>query len=107
MQITDTPWGTPQTIDVIAPGIAFVTTASHGGYFLAPAQNEQVPLHWREISFKGLALAGWYEEDADWSMVAIIHPYAFIPEEIRIARATAEHWLDKKLYRGAISGLDV
>ena len=106
MQIRSTPWGAPQTIDDIGRGVCFVTTASHGGYFVPPAANAQIPAHWRAISFNGQACKGWYEEDCDWSMVALALPDLFSPEEISIARATFKHCHEPKLYRGAgeISG---
>ncbi len=31
----ETPWGTAQQVKAIAPGIAWCSTASHGGYWLS------------------------------------------------------------------------
>jgi hypothetical protein len=64
-----TPWGEPQTTEILAPGIVLFTTASHGGIWLSPERNAQVPLKLKRGSFCGNGLAGWYEEDCDAAIV--------------------------------------
>jgi hypothetical protein len=107
-EITTSPWGAPQTVDWLTGDkpftIAFVSTASHGGYYVAPSELHRIPLAWREASFNKLGMQGWFEEDCDWVMVALIFTSCFIPQEIAIARRTAEIWLAPKLYRGALEG---
>lgn len=58
-------WGVIQHAEHIAPGIAFVSTAGHGGIKLDRARNAQVPDYMRR---KG----GWYEEDCDYAIPVII-----------------------------------
>jgi hypothetical protein len=88
MKITkrsSTPWGLPQTISEIAPGIADITTGSHGGYYLSPEINQLVHAAWRDAS-------GFYEEDCQWAVVAITFPESFTPEKVAIAHRTAKNW---------------
>ena len=35
--IDHSPWGRPDHVETIAPGLSFVSTPSHGGYFVADA----------------------------------------------------------------------
>lgn len=58
-----TPWGKADYVRYVAPGIAVVSTPSHGGVKLDRARNALVHEAWRG---KG----GWYEEDL-WANVPI------------------------------------
>jgi hypothetical protein len=78
-----TPWGNSQTIKEIAPGIIRVTTASHGGYHLTPERLAQMPEAQRETAY---STNGWFEEDVDWSLVAVNFPEAFHPDEVKAAK---------------------
>ena len=70
----DSPWGPSQTVANYAPGIDFITTASHGGFRLSPERNAEMPASWRAAAFNGLGERGWYEEDYDWALVACHFP---------------------------------
>jgi Domain of unknown function (DUF7007) len=86
----NTPWGASQAITDIGGGILFVTTASHGGYYVPPAFNRLVPIAWRDASFNAQGRFGWYEEDCDWCLVALTFPTTFpVP-----AAAHARHMFD-------------
>lgn len=65
-----TPWGSSQSVETVAPGIQFVSTAGHGGFKLSPALNRKVPNYMRSED-------GWYEEDTEWAIVATVFPEAF------------------------------
>ncbi|WLA44038.1 hypothetical protein QNJ95_22445 [Bradyrhizobium elkanii] len=89
------PWGAIQDKRELAPGIWSVSTAGHGGIKLSRERNAAVPKYMR-------AEAGWYEEDCQWSIAAMIHPIAFQriikiegkPDrsEYDIAVETFRHW---------------
>ncbi len=96
-RITSTPWGAPQDIEQIAPGICFVSTASHGGYYLDAIRNACVPLAWRRASFNGHAITGWYEEDCDACMVPLAFPEAFPAAALPRAQQCFDHWIAPKL----------
>lgn len=73
----DTPWGTAQEVEIIADGIVFISTASHGGYWLSPERNKKVPRSLREKTFVQNGLNGWYEEDCDAEIVRAVFPEFF------------------------------
>lgn len=62
-----TPWGEAQEVEHVAPGIAIVSTAGHGGVKLSAARNREVPAPLRRA-------AGWYEEDCEFHIVARTFP---------------------------------
>lgn len=71
-----TPWGMSDGYEVIADGITFYTTPSHGGIHLSPERIAQLP--------KGLSNflnnRAWWEEDVDWAV-----PYWWFRHDIRKA----------------------
>lgn len=79
MAITETPWGRPDWQREIAHGVTVVATPSHGGYYLDSLANALVPAPIRIAS-------GWYEEDCDWSRVALAFPALFPPDALPLAR---------------------
>ena len=68
------PWGSPDEIRIIADGIWFVGTPSHGGFWLSPERNALVPVAWREATWAKMGLQGWYEEDQDAWLVVLTFP---------------------------------
>ena len=83
--VTPTPWGPAQTVATIAEGITSVTTASHGGILLSEERQAAMPAH---LAGRNIYGGGrWYEEDCEWSLVAVAFPEAF-PDEQDEARAT-------------------
>ena len=95
-KITSTPWGPPQTVEVIAHGIFAVTTASHGGIRLSPERNAEVPVYFQTASFNRLGETGWYEEDCDWVIPALVFPAEFTAKQgahvVALARQIAVRW---------------
>lgn len=80
-----TPWGTAQTVNKLAAGIAEVTTAGHGGIHLAAAHNAKVHEAWR---VKG----GWYEEDSEWAIVGVTYPHLFTETRRVDAHRSTKDW---------------
>jgi hypothetical protein len=76
-----TPWGASQHATVYANGIVSHATSGHGGFHLSAACNVKVPLTLRNA-------AGWYEEDAEWAIVALTLPDVFTTYERSCADAT-------------------
>ncbi len=77
----DTPWGPAQGSEIYAGGIVFHSTASHGGFRLDPSRNAEMHAALRNDD-------GWYEEDCEWSKVAIGFPHLFTAHERRHAEKT-------------------
>ncbi len=74
MQNRNTPWGHADHVKDIGAGILAVTTPSHGGYFVPPELYAQMPPDLRHNPYgKGT----WFEEDCEWSLVALAFPQYF------------------------------
>lgn len=61
---TPTQWGEVDYVTKLAPGIVFATTPSHGGIWLSPAREQQIPEQIRTIA-RSYSATQWYEEDCD------------------------------------------
>lgn len=77
---SETPWGTAQTVRHLGAGILAIDTASHGGYYVPQELRALIPSY--VIPYAG---EGWYEEDEDWSIVAVCFPSIFPASAVRIA----------------------
>ena len=69
MKITSSPWGMVQTQKDLAPGITSVTTASHGGIYVAPELLAKMP-----IKSTAYSQGGWFKEGCDPARVAVAIP---------------------------------
>ncbi|WP_404406959.1 DUF7007 domain-containing protein [Pelagibacterium halotolerans] len=84
----NTPWGPSQGATVFAEGVVCHSTAGHGGFHLAADRNAKVD---RRLRRPG----GWYEEDAEWAIVALTFPHLFTSFELRSAEQTVkDSWPD-------------
>lgn len=80
-----TPWGMSQSATIYAEGIVFHSTAGHGGFKLDRARN--AGMH------PALRLSGgWYEEDAEWALVAAGYPDLFTYREQAMADRAMRDW---------------
>ena len=66
----NTPWGPSQGATLYAEDVVFHSTAGHGGFHLSAARNRTIDPMLRSAG-------GWYEEDAEWAIVAITFPHLF------------------------------
>ena len=84
----NTPWGPSQGATVFAEGVVCHSTAGHGGFHLAASLNAKVD---RRLRRPG----GWYEEDAEWAIVALTFSHLFTSFERRSAERTVkDSWPD-------------
>ncbi|MDQ5987784.1 MAG: hypothetical protein CSYNP_03530 [Syntrophus sp. SKADARSKE-3] len=67
----NTPWGESQVAVHLSVGITRHHTASHGGIYVEPIQNNLIPEYMRNAD-------GWYEEDCEWAKVAVVYPKCFV-----------------------------
>ena len=74
-----TPWGAVQQRKTLAPGIVRVSTAGHGGIYVAPWKHAEMPEPFRAIV--GCAGPNWYEEDCDWALVYAAFESQLIKED--------------------------
>ncbi|MDH7804500.1 MULTISPECIES: hypothetical protein [unclassified Rhizobium] len=77
----NTPWGPSQLATIYAEGIVSHMTAGHGGFHLSAERNLRVSSLLRESS-------PWYEEDAEWAIVAHSFPDLFTAYERKCAEET-------------------
>jgi hypothetical protein len=70
-----TPWGATDHVEKLADGIYSVSTPGHGGIWLDQERRNMMPPEFVAANFLGTA--EWWEEDCDWSLVAITFPEAF------------------------------
>ena len=80
-----TPWGPSQECKSCGDGLVFVSTASHGGFYVFPEMLAQMPEYFRRND-------GWYEEDCEWAMVVISFPSRFSEKETVDASGTLQNW---------------
>lgn len=87
-----TPWGIADSMKIIAPGITWYSTPSHGGYHLSDERIKAMPPALRD--FKPWAGEGWYEEDCDWCVVVLAFPEYFSDHvsDHDAARKTLKHY---------------
>lgn len=80
-----TPWGPAVTVQPLGRGAYRVTTSRHGGIYLPPELNSLISHSDKAGTFRQLGLNGWYEEDKDWSLVAVAFPEFFTWPDRRLA----------------------
>lgn len=83
--IVHTPWGVADHETVLAEGITFYGTPSHGGFRLDAGRNARVHPALRETD-------GWYEEDCAWAKVAFTFAEAFSAKDREAAIRTLKEW---------------
>jgi hypothetical protein len=76
-----TPWGPSQLATIYAEEIVSHMTAGHGGFHLSAERNARVHPMLRKSS-------PWYEEDAEWAIVAHTFPDLFTAYERKCADET-------------------
>lgn len=86
-KITSSPWGKVDEQRVLAPGIVQVFTPSHGGIYVAPDLLAKMP-----IKSTAYSQGGWFEEDCDWSLVALAFPEAFDAKSLAVAKSIAARY---------------
>ncbi len=79
------PWGKIDHVSEVAPGIWSVGTPGHGGFKLSRARNARMPSAFRKAG-------GWYEEDCEWGMVAIVFSEPFNTEQYYAAHAVIRNY---------------
>jgi len=79
------PWGKVELEHKIREGMTSVSTAGHGGIKLSATLNAKIPKIFR---CKG----GWYEEDCEWAIVALIFPEAFPGQEGQVLTIIKNNW---------------
>ncbi len=66
---TTSPWGEVQSATKFADGIYMLETECHGGFYLTPERNSEVPNTLKENTFLRKGFDGFYEEDCDAELI--------------------------------------
>lgn len=82
-----TPWGSSDSQERLAPGITRVHTPSHGGIHLSDGRLDEMPAALREVGE-----GAWFEEDCDWSAVAVAFPDVFDTDTREFADRSLRDW---------------
>ena len=88
IKLTYSPWGAIQEQRPITDDIISVSTASHGGLYVSFEFLEQMPEFMRSTPYSG---GNWFEEDCDWSLVAVCFPEHFKPDVVKMAEKTLQY----------------
>ena len=72
MKIQNSPWGRVQKQQEILPGIIVVHTAGHGGIWLSPERQAQLPAWALEISSSYCPKPMWWEEDCESQVIMYV-----------------------------------
>lgn len=78
-----TPWGSADSVNHFAEGLAFASTPGHGGYKVSPERQKAIPSTMR-------VQGAWYEEDVEWRIAALYHPEAFTSAGVEVEQARSE-----------------
>tara|TARA_Y100000310_G_scaffold339683_1_gene433122 strand:- start:1096 stop:1452 length:357 start_codon:yes stop_codon:yes gene_type:complete len=69
--IKDSPWGPITLATRKSQGIWFISTDSHGGFWLSPERREELPEEMKGTSFLNKSHGDeWWEEDCDAQRIA-------------------------------------
>ena len=95
------PWGRVDSVSEIAEGIFSVSTSGHGGLKLSREKNAQMPSFMRNDG-------GWYEEDCEWSKVALVFPKAFTNVQVGLAELSCQDWFpdEYQQFTGTVLSVD-
>mgnify|MGYP003143784066 FL=1 len=75
-EIKDSPWGMITLATRKDEGIWFVSTNSHGGFWLSPERREELPEKLKGTSFLNQYHGDeWWEEDCDAQRIAEVYGY--------------------------------
>ena len=96
-EISRTPWGVAQDRDLVAPGITFFSTASHGGFYLAAGRRAVMFQDSPELLapsefYPSRSGRAWFEEDVEAGRVVLAFPQDFNYAAINAAYNTLKYF---------------
>ena len=79
------PWGIVEGEEVIAEGIIYVSTASHGGIWVSRELLPRIQKEMRDYAKYWSGSSQWFEEDCAAQCVVVSFPEFFKPEQVASA----------------------
>ena len=90
------PWGTIQDVEVIADGIVYVSTASHGGIWVAPELLHCIKKEMQDYAAYWSGSSQWFEEDCAAQCVVVSFPEYFPAEQVERAWDVVRRYVTKE-----------
>jgi hypothetical protein len=89
------PWGIVQDEEIIAEGIVYVSTPSHGGIWVSPELLGRVQEAMRDYAAYWSGSSQWFEEDCAAQCVVVSFPEHFPAEQVERAQAVVDRYVLK------------
>lgn len=90
------PWGIVQDEEQIADGIIYVSTASHGGIWVAPELLHLLTDVMKDYAAYWSGSSQWFEEDCAAQCVVVSFPQYFDADQVERAWATVRRYVTKE-----------
>jgi len=90
------PWGIVQDEEVIADGIIYVSTASHGGIWVDRALLPRITDEMKDYAEYWSGSSQWFEEDCAAQCVVVSFPEYFPADQVERAWATVKRYVTKE-----------
>jgi len=87
------PWGTVQDEEIIADGIVYVSTASHGGIWVSRDLLGRVKREMQDYAAYWSGSSQWFEEDCAAQCVVVSFPEHFPADKVERAWATVKRFV--------------
>lgn len=81
----NSPWGVVQDEEIIADGIVYVSTASHGGIWVAKELLGRIQWQMLDYAAYWSGSSQWFEEDCAAQCVVVSFPEYFPAEQVESA----------------------
>lgn len=94
--IRSSPWGAVQDSEVIADGIVYVSTASHGGIWVSADRLPRIQKVFQDYAEYWSGSCQWFEEDCAAQCVVVSFPEYFGPDQVESAWATVRRYVTKE-----------
>ena len=89
------PWGIVQDEEIIAEGIVYVSTASHGGIWVSRELIGRVQRTMRDYAAYWSGSENWFEEDCAAQCVVVSFPEHFGADQVERAWRTVKRYVLK------------
>ena len=90
------PWGTIQDEEIIADGIVYVSTASHGGIWVASELLHRIKWTFLDYAAYWSGSSQWFEEDCAAQCVVVSFPEYFPAEQVERAWDVVRRFVTKE-----------
>ena len=89
------PWGIVDAEEVIAEGIVFVSTASHGGIWVSPELLPRITKEMKDYAEYWSGSSQWFEEDSAAQCVVVSFPEYFPADQVERAWDSVRRYVTK------------